>query len=99
MRPSARAQRLGMLMLVLLAAAADGSAPAAAQRGEDGPVQLFDAKNVQAAVGAFWVQPGSDERRAGLAHGTATAGTHIASFTGGLAVPLIRSTGARRRPS
>ncbi len=56
-------------------------------------VQLFDAKYVQAAVGAFWVEPGSDVRGAGLAYGAVTAGTHLASFTGGLAVPFTSEYG------
>jgi hypothetical protein len=53
-------------------------------------LQLVNVEYAQAAVGAMWIRPGGADDAAG-AFASVTAGTELASFTGGLALPLYRT--------
>ena len=60
--------------------------------------QLFDTGDVQGAVGAFWVKPGSADESAGLVYTGITAGDVTASFTGGIAFPFFSRGGFEDNP-
>jgi hypothetical protein len=53
-------------------------------------LQLVHSKFVQAAAGAFWIQPGDSDEGAALGFGVVTAGTGKAAVTAGFGLPLQR---------